>query len=186
MYRKELVLDLKQNYFALFSLPISFEVETTVLTENYRALQQAMHPDKFAAATPQEKRYSMQASSLINEAYQTLSSDLKRAVYILQLNEIDVDTETDTKVDPMFLMTQMKYREQLEAIPQTEDPFAAADAMRESITGDVGALNTSVSNALQQEDFAVARDTVRKWQFLEKLKQELSELEHRLEDQLDI
>ena len=176
------MLDLKQNYFALFALPVRFEIDHEVLTDSYRALQQAMHPDKFASGTAQEKRMSMQAASYINEAYRVLGNDLRRAIYQLSLNGINIDAETDTKVDPMFLMTQIKYREQLEKIPDCDTPFSAAETLRSAIADDVEVLKNSVSGQLDGNDFDAVRDAVRKWLFLEKLVQELSETEYQLEE----
>ena len=40
--------DAGRNYFELFGLPVSFEVNKSLLTERYRDLQRAVHPDKFA------------------------------------------------------------------------------------------------------------------------------------------
>ena len=179
------MLDLKQNYFSLFSLQVSFEVDSIVLTENYRSLLQAMHPDRFAAASAQEKRFSMQAASHINQAHQVLGSDLKRANYLLSLNNIDIDSETDTKVDPMFLMSQIEYRERLENVEESNDPFVALDGLREALIDDISGLKNDVSTQFSNKDFTAVRDTVRKWQFLDKLKQEINDVEQQLEDQLD-
>ncbi len=176
------MLDLKQNYFDLFSLPVSFAVEAAVLTNNYRALQQVVHPDKFANGTAQQKRFSIQAAAYINEAYQVLGDGLKRAAYLLSLQGIDLNAETDTQVDPAFLMAQIEYREQLEAVSTSEDPFSAADSLRRAITADVAALQRDVSQQLFEQAFDAARDTVRKWQFLAKLTHELSETEYQLEE----
>jgi molecular chaperone HscB len=179
------VLDLKQNYFSLFALPVSFAIDHEALTDSYRALQRAMHPDRFASGTAQEKRMSMQAASYINEAFRVLGNDLRRANYQLSLQGIDIDAETDTKVDPMFLMTQIEYREQLEKVPECDNPFSAAKALRSALANDVAALKNAVRGQLDGNDLDAARDTVRKWQFLEKLLQELSETEYQLEDALE-
>jgi len=184
--RKYFVLDLKQNYFALFSLPVVFKIDKDVLSENYRALQQAMHPDRFASGTAQEKRLSMQAASYINEAYQVLNNDIKRATYQLSLCGIDIDAETDSRVDRMFLMEQIEYREQLEKISGCDNPFPAAEILRSAIVDDVSRLTNTVSDQLGSDDFDAARDTVRKWQFLEKLGQELSEIEFQLEEEFEV
>ena len=176
------MFDLKQNYFALFSLPVRFEIDTDALTSSYRTLQQTVHPDRFANGSAQEKRLSMQAASFVNEAYQALGNDLRRASYLLSLNGIDIDAETDTRVDAMFLMAQIEYREQLEEIPECENPFSAADTLRSTIANDVAGLRNTVSDKLDDNDFDAVRDAVRKWQFLEKLVQELSEIEYQLEE----
>ena len=153
LFSDVVVLDLKQNYFALFSLPVAFEVDDVLLTKNYRSLQQVVHPDNFATASTQEKRFSMQAASYVNEAYRVLNNDLQRAGYLLSLNGIDLDTETDTQVDPMFLMEQMDYREQLESVLSHSDPFAAADNLLGLINADIADLKKTISGQLSGSDF---------------------------------
>ena len=56
----------------MFGLAQQFELDTTVLEQAYRQVQQQVHPDKFATATETEKRVAMQGATLANEAYQTL------------------------------------------------------------------------------------------------------------------
>ncbi len=180
------MLDLKQNYFALFSLPVRFEIDADVLTGNYRALQQAIHPDRFASGTAQEKRLSMQAASYVNEAYQVLKDDLRRASYQLSLCGIDIDAETGTGVDPVFLMEQIEYREQLAKISGSDNPFAAIENLRGAIVDDESGLKNTVSDQLGNNEFDAARDTVHKWQFLEKLARELAETEFQLEEEFEI
>ena len=180
------MLDFKKNYFALFSLPVSFKVDTSTLIRHYRTLQQTLHPDKFASGTAQQRRLSMQAASYVNEAYQVLKNDLFRATYLLLLNGIDIGAETDTQIDPVFLMTQIEYREQLEAISACSDPFIAADTLRSVVCNDVTALRSALTEQMEDNDFEAARDTIRRWQFLDKIIGQLNELEHQLEDEHDI
>ena len=52
-------ISLTQNYFELFSLGISFDVDLSKLSENFRQLQQAVHPDRFANSSDKEKRLSV-------------------------------------------------------------------------------------------------------------------------------
>jgi len=62
----------------------------------------------------------MQLATRVNEAYQILKSPLRRAVYILQLRGVDPEFETNTAMQPEFLMEQMSWRERIEA--GSEDP----------------------------------------------------------------
>ena len=78
-------MNLNQNHFELFGLPARFGVDAATLEARYRELQREVHPDRFAAAPQPERRVSMQLATRVNEAYQTLKSPLRRAVYILRL-----------------------------------------------------------------------------------------------------
>jgi len=46
-----------------------------------------------------------------------LAKPIKRASYMLSINGISLDEETDTQMDPMFLMEQMELREALGDAP---------------------------------------------------------------------
>ena len=123
---------LKQNYFELFGLEPGFEVDLSAIAESYRELQRAVHPDRFASASDQERLLSVQQAAHVNEAYQTLKSPLLRARYLLELQGIALN-DTDTTMDPMFLMEQMELRESLAGVAGQSDPFAALMTLRDTI-----------------------------------------------------
>ena len=73
------MLDLSKNFFELFALPVSYEIDNNALRERYRELQRSVHPDRYANASAQEQRLAMQGSTFINEAFETLKDPLWRA-----------------------------------------------------------------------------------------------------------
>ena len=176
------MLNLKQDYFTLLSLPRRYDIDREALTRHYHRLQQTVHPDRFASASAQEKRYSMQAASLINQAYQTLRSDIDRASYLLSLQGITLNTETDTHVDTDFLMLQMEYRESLQQLGEQPDPLEAAEQLRNTLRRDEQALQSEVAAALAEQQWQAARDGIRKWQFFAKLQADLNAIEQQFED----
>src|SRR5207247_3803575 len=115
-------MNLNQNHFELFGLPARFAVDAAALAAGYREPQREVHPDRCAAAPEPERRVSMQLATRVNEAYHTLKSPLKRAVYILRLRGVDPEFETNTAMPPKFLMEQMSWRERIEA--ESENPQA--------------------------------------------------------------
>jgi curved DNA-binding protein CbpA len=58
-------------------------MDSSLLERNYKQLQRLLHPDKFATASPQQRAFSDQQASAVNEAYDTLKRPLKRAQYIV-------------------------------------------------------------------------------------------------------
>jgi len=179
-------VDFSNNHFELFDLPVGFDIDDAKLTERFQTLQRSLHPDQFAAATGAEKRWSMQASSLVNGAYQSLSDPLTRAAYLLELNGISVDEETDTQMDPMFLMQQMELREAIDDAQSATDPFDALDKVkRELHTGTSGCIerfSAATNVATSTNDWVTARAVVREWQFFKKLGREVKDIEARLDD----
>ena len=106
-------MELTQNHFELFGLPVAFDVDAQQLAERYRELQRILHPDRYANASDRERRLSIQHAAQVNEAFQTLKSSLRRARYLLQLKGVEFDDEKETHLDPAFLMEQMELREAL-------------------------------------------------------------------------
>ena len=105
---------LESNYFDLFSLPLSFDVDQKQLKKRFRALQRSYHPDRYASATASERRLAAQFSAHINTAHTTLENPTLRAEHMLGVVGIDADTSTTTIRDPEFLMRQMELREQFD------------------------------------------------------------------------
>ncbi|MDH5435796.1 MAG: co-chaperone HscB [Gammaproteobacteria bacterium] len=172
-----------QNYFELFALPVSFEVDSNTLSEHYRELQRTSHPDKFANATDQERRLAVQTAAHINEAFRVLNNPLERGKYLLSLQGINLDEETDTRMDPQFLMQQMELRESLESVRDTQDPLAKLASLLQEIENTmsdmIAELSVLFANA-NDEAYKQARDTIRKMQFMHKLRDEVEELEEDL------
>jgi len=175
-------VDFSNNHFELFDLPITFELNEAKLVSRFQSLQRELHPDRFASATAAEKRWSMQAASLVNEAYQKLTSPLTRATYLLELNNISIDEETDTQMDPMFLMQQMELREAIGDAPDASDPFDALDKVRKTLNEGIQDSSNKFAQAAASNDWDAARTVVREWQFFDKLKRETKALEARLDD----
>jgi molecular chaperone HscB len=170
------------NYYEIFSLPAGWQIDRTVLDSRYRQLQREFHPDRFATSGEVEKRLAVQTTSLINQAYETLKSPLKRAQYMLELESVDADQESHITTDMNFLMSQIELRENLEEICASSDPLAGLNSMR----GDVQTKYLQLQEDFQVQHSAAnynnALDTVAKMQFFAKLLDEIEQREEELED----
>jgi len=176
-------VDFSQNHYQIFALPVSFEIDLDALAQRYRELQRAVHPDKFASGTDQERRIAVQRTAQVNEAYDTLKQPLHRARYLLQLNGININDETDTTVDMEFLMEQMEMREKLAEIKTKDDPegalFDLSQVIQKHSNVIVDALRTQFAS-ISPENLELARESVRKLQFMTKLQQEAAQLDEEL------
>lgn len=74
------------NPFAIFDLPVAFNVDQSLLSERYLVLQKSLHPDNFVTADAQEQRIAMQKSTEVNDALKTLKDPILRAEAIIALN----------------------------------------------------------------------------------------------------
>ena len=102
--------DFQQDFFHLFNLPLRYQIDSAALEQSYRTLQAQVHPDKFAHLSEQERRMAMQWATRANEGFQTLRSPLNRARYLLSLQGVDTQEESNTAMPVDFLMQQMEWR----------------------------------------------------------------------------
>jgi molecular chaperone HscB len=153
-----------------------------MLASRYRELARRVHPDKFAQGSDQERRLSMQWTTLVNEAYQTLKDPVRRGRYLLGLRGVELRDETDTAMDPRFLMEQMELREALEAVRADAAPHKRlaelANDIQQRFESKTREFRESVAAA--SADARPARNAIREMQFLDKLLREVGELEEEL------
>ena len=81
-------MNFSSDFFAVFAISPSWDVDIDDLGVRYRKLQQEFHPDRYATKSDAEKRLAVQAASFINQAFDTLKSPLKRAQYLLALKAL--------------------------------------------------------------------------------------------------
>ena len=174
-----------QNYFELFGLPVSFDVDLKLLREKYQELQKAVHPDRFANASDQERMLSVQQAATINDAFQSLKKPLSRAQYLLKLLGVEYDSEKNTIMDPGFLMQQMALREAIEEIKGAKDPYEAVENIISEITQNINSLQHELRNEFAKQtdaDTEYLADRIRKLQFFEKLHDEAEAAEADLDE----
>jgi len=169
-----------KNHFELFQMPVMFEIDTQQLDAAYREVQGRVHPDKFVTATDAEKRVAMQWATRANEAYQTLKNPLKRAMYLCELNGVDLVTESNTHMPTAFLMQQIEWREALDEARDTKNQSALEQLENELIQkrGGLLSLVTQHLNAAQYND---AGEQVRQLMFVEKFGDEVGRVFELLE-----
>ena len=139
-------VSLSTSPFELFGLPQSFDVDLELLDTRYRGLQQAAHPDRFANASDQERRISMQHATQINEGYRTLKDPLLRGRYLLELDGHRFDDEHHTTRDAVFLMEQMELREALANVRGADDAFGVLGDIMERITADLATYELQLAD----------------------------------------
>lgn len=173
-------VNLNRNHFELFGLEPEFEIDLSKLSTQYRELQKELHPDRFASATAQEKRLSVQLAAQANEAYRVLSDPVLRGRYILELAGVVFDDALDTKMDPAFLMEQMELRERLEAIRGSENPLPSLTEMSKRIGEQETEKIVSLKGLIEEKTSTSrerAKELLRELQFLQKLEVEIESIE---------
>lgn len=173
-------LNFTQSYFELFSLPVQFTLDKSLLARNFRKLQAKYHPDRFVNANDQQRRIAVQSTGYINEANEVLKSPRLRAQYLLELAKVDFEL-CDTTHDMPFLMAQMETREALEEASSSLDQV---DKIGKQVKQDTQALEDSFQQNLQTGNLEQAKDAVLKMKFYERLSDEVKRLQEKLEDEM--
>lgn len=140
---------------------------------SWRAVAAQVHPDRYATASPAERRVAMQWAARANEAYRVLRDPLLRARYLCEQAGVDLQTESNTSMDTAFLMQQMTWREMLD---DARDDAEAMTALRSELDEARVSMRATLKRLLDDErDPAAAGLKVREWMFVEKLAQELAQ-----------
>jgi len=82
------------DYFMFFGLPRKLNVDTVLLEKEFYALSRRLHPDMSAQADSQEKAWSLEQSSLLNDAYRTLKDPIRRTEYLLRLEGVELEEQS--------------------------------------------------------------------------------------------
>ena len=100
------------NYFELFEMPISLNIDKTLLPKKYFDLQKKYHPDFFSQSDEEEQSEALEKSSSVNKAFKTLQNTDETIKYVLQLKGL-LQEEEKYQLPPDFLMEMMELNEEL-------------------------------------------------------------------------
>lgn len=166
------------DYFLLFDLPRSYDIDIVALQPRYRELQRQFHPDRFAAEAADVQRASVQKAADINAGFSVLKDPVQRARHLLELAGYPLNIESTTVSDTDFLMAQMELREQLDEA-ETLEQMASLRAEAEDWLQNLG-REFAIDHG--EGDWSEAADTVRKMQFMSRFIEEVRQQEAQLED----
>jgi len=169
----------KCSYFELLHVPPSFSLDTKSLENNFKKLQMNLHPDKFGARSKEEQELSAVHSSRLNEAFTTLKSPVRRALYILEQKGIDAVEEGKTETDLEILTEAMEYREKLDNA-KTPEQLQELGRMLTKVIHDVEKELAAALGDTSQINHSV-RTAVR-MRYLEKVQEEITEKTRRILD----
>lgn len=93
------------NYFEILRLPIAYNIDVDLMTRNYFSLQRSSE--------------NSVDSGVLNEAYNVLKNDIRRAEYFLSLKNVSTETMSAELSVKMFEM-----REKYASLRNDEDKIA--------------------------------------------------------------
>ena len=170
-------MDFNQNHFEIFQLAISFDLDLEDLSKRYRKIQSGVHPDKFVNATDYERRLSLQWATQVNTAFRILSSDLARAIYILELSSVTLQENPQLPSD--FLMEQIERREVLDEIAENSRSPEALANYREELDKCIRDHFKGFSDSYLT-NLGLAEMIINKLQFFTKLRFQVNKIEEQI------
>jgi len=109
-----------QNYFQILKLPEVFDIDLAELEKNYFNLQIEYHPDR--ALNIEDRGELLVMSTKLNEAYENLKDDFKRAKALLMVLGISFnDEELKNKLDKEFLQAKLDEFEFINSAQDTKE-----------------------------------------------------------------
>jgi molecular chaperone HscB len=87
------------DYFTFFGLPRKLNLDVAELEKDFYELSRKLHPDLNARAGGQEQEWSLQQSSLLNDAYRTLKDPIKRTQYLLKLEGVELEEQSKSATE---------------------------------------------------------------------------------------
>ena len=82
------------DYFTFFGLPPKLNLDVAALEKDFYELSRGLHPDLNATAGSQEQQWSLEQSSMLNDAYRTLRDPIKRTEYLLHLEGVALEEQS--------------------------------------------------------------------------------------------
>jgi molecular chaperone HscB len=87
------------DYFSFFGLPRKLNVEVSALEREFYQLSRKLHPDLYSGADKREQEWSLEQSSLLNDAYRTLKDPIKRTEYLLRLEGVELEEQSKSATE---------------------------------------------------------------------------------------
>jgi molecular chaperone HscB len=96
------------DYFTFFGLPRKLNLDVSALEKDFYELSRKLHPDLNARAGGQEQEWSLQQSSLLNDAHRTLKDPIKRTEYLLKLEGVELEEQSKSATEQARSTGQVK------------------------------------------------------------------------------
>jgi len=91
------------DYFKFLGFERKLSLDPTELQRRFYDLSRQIHPDRFLRRGPNEQRYSLEATALLNDAYRTLRDPVSRAEYFLKEEGFEIGERKSKDVPPELL-----------------------------------------------------------------------------------
>ena len=101
---------------------------------------------------------------------------------MLGLNGLELNDESETTSDTTFLMEQIAIREEIEDCRSNADPLSCCDHIIEKLRSKTDQFESEFVNHFEQGQLDEARVSNRKMQFIQRITDQLLDLQIELEE----
>lgn len=106
------------DYFSIFGLERKLSLDNAALQQRYYELTRRLHPDRFTRRSQRERDYSLEISSVLNDAYRVLRDPVARAEYVLKQEGLDLSGQRSKDVPQELLEEVFELNMALEELRQ--------------------------------------------------------------------
>ncbi|MDA9221584.1 Fe-S protein assembly co-chaperone HscB [Methylophilaceae bacterium] len=156
------------EFFDIYEIEPSFSISENELKKRYLVLQKKFHPDRFAHSSIEEQKTALINSSLINDAYQVLKDDIRRAKYLLECNGVEITNHTN----PAFLMKQMEYQEKIEDHSNDKNQLLS---IQKELQEELDQYKDNLTVDFDKKNFDRATNQINEFIFIDKLHLKIKE-----------
>ena len=156
------------EFFDIYEIEPSFSISESELKNKYLVLQKKFHPDRFAHSSIEEQKTALINSSLINDAYQVLKDDIRRAKYLLECNGVEITNHTN----PAFLMKQMEYEEKIEDHSNDKNQLLS---IQKELQEELDQYKDNLTVDFDKKNFDRATNQINEFIFIDKLHLKIKE-----------
>lgn len=172
-------LNAQPNFFEVFNLPYTYDLDLEQLEERYQQLVLELHPDFYANSSRLDKKQSRDSSTWLNQAYNTLQTPSSRAEYLLALlthgKKFDQRQLPDGFLEEVFVL-----QESLEELLNEDSDPSEVKRFQGEIETRLNQLQTKISALFSQ----IEKNTTHREKTLEEIQLNLN-VERYLQRLLD-
>jgi molecular chaperone HscB len=156
------------DHFARLGLPAALDTDAAALDKAYFTRQRQWHPDRFVGKPAEQRAKASVEAAALNDAYRTLKDPLARAVYLAELNGVELPGDGKTIDDPELLMEAMEAREELHEAGSID----AVDALAEKTRGEMQKSLAELGGLFLANDKLAIRKALLRLRYLDKFADE--------------
>jgi molecular chaperone HscB len=175
------------DYYRFFGLDRRLNINAADLQRRYYSLSRLVHPDRYPNGTHNEKRFALDATAILNDAYRTLRDPAARAEYVLKDEGIEATDRRSSRVPPELIEDVFEVNMSLEqwrhgdhsVRPELEAALSRFRSLREDADSELGASFTEYDSGRDRNTLIHIRHVLDRRSYISNL---IGEMEERLSE----